>query len=133
MDSVSSSVSSVCFLCSVFSHVFYLPPQGTKTMWQLTLLPTLASINLTADTASTHWRSTGRSSFSRQQTATERSYAIALISIKISPSMDFGDPEETLWNVLEFALNFSLHRLIFLKLAWLVISYSCSSLCFHRL
>lgn len=38
--------------------------QGTKTMWQLTLLPTLASINSRADTACTHWRLTGRCSFS---------------------------------------------------------------------
>lgn len=50
----------VCLL-----HSFCLPLQGTKTMWQLTLLPALASINLRADTACTHWRSTGRSSFSR--------------------------------------------------------------------
>lgn len=67
LDSVSSSLKSFCCLGSVLFRVFCLPLQGTKTMWQSTLLPTLASINLRANTACTHWRLTGRCSFSHPQ------------------------------------------------------------------
>lgn len=63
LDSLSSFSSSFCFSWSVVLHVFHLPPQGTKTMWQLTLLPTLANISLRADTTCTHWRLTGKCSF----------------------------------------------------------------------
>lgn len=84
----------VCLL-----HSFCLPLQGTKTMWQLTLLPALASINLRADTTCTHWRSTGRSSFSRPNKFFSKSHWNNLCQSLMTVTCHHSDGLRKSWNL----------------------------------
>lgn len=95
----SASFSLKCclfFLCAVLLYVFHLPLQGTKTMWLLTLLPTLASIHLTADTTSIHWRSTGRPCSSHQKSTKNTKTLGGPVSVFIW--ITFG-PNFSLWRI----------------------------------